>query len=121
MMVLVLAAAPVGLRGELTKWLSEVNPGVFVGNPSRRIRDDLWERTKAEIKDGRAVLVYSSDGEQRLKFDIHHHPWVPIDHEGLTLIQRPLSGEQKSERRTGWSKARAQQRSRRPSWRNKFD
>lgn len=64
-MVLVLTAAPAGLRGELTKWLMEINPGVFVGNPSRRIRDDLWERTKEAIQDGRAVLVYSSNGEQR--------------------------------------------------------
>lgn len=120
-MVLVLTAAPAGLRGELTKWLMEINPGVFVGNPSRRIREDLWERTKEAIQDGRAVLVYSSNGEQRLKFDVHRHPWQPVDLEGLTLIQRPLTGGQKATRRKGWSKARAQRRSRRPSWRSQFD
>lgn len=42
MTVIVLIAAPEGLRGHLTRWMVEVNAGVFVGNPSRRIRDRLW-------------------------------------------------------------------------------
>lgn len=119
-MVLVLTAAPVGLRGELTKWLLEINPGVYVGNPSKRIREELWDRTCAVINDGRAVLVYSSDGEQRLKFDVHQHSWQPIDIEGLTLIQRPTTENKRPQRRKGWSKARAQYRSRNPSWRSKY-
>ncbi|MGL1831902.1 UNVERIFIED_CONTAM: type I-E CRISPR-associated endoribonuclease Cas2, partial [Acinetobacter sp. HSTU-ASm16] len=44
MMVLVLSACPVGLRGDLTKWLYEVSAGVFVGKVSSRIRKHLWDR-----------------------------------------------------------------------------
>lgn len=38
MTVIVLVAAPPGLRGHLTRWMVEVQAGVFVGNPGRRIR-----------------------------------------------------------------------------------
>ena len=47
MIVLVVTACPAGLRGDLTKWLLEVTPGVFVGTPSARVRDLLWDRTVA--------------------------------------------------------------------------
>ena len=44
MVVVVLTACPTGLRGDLTRWLFEVAPGVFVGHVSARIRERLWER-----------------------------------------------------------------------------
>ena len=40
--VVVLTACPVGLRGDLTRWLLEISPGVFVGHISARVRDGLW-------------------------------------------------------------------------------
>ncbi|GAA1424919.1 hypothetical protein GCM10009601_30690 [Streptomyces thermospinosisporus] len=39
--VIVLIAAPPGLRGHLTRWFVEVAAGVYVGNPNPRIRDRL--------------------------------------------------------------------------------
>ena len=35
---------PPKLRGDLSKWLCEINTGVYVGNVSSRVRDALWER-----------------------------------------------------------------------------
>ena len=121
MMVLVLNAAPRGLRGALTKWLMEVSPGVFVGNPSRRIREELWKRVQHEVNDGRAVLVWSSDGEQRLRFDVHQHSWKPVDVDGLTLIRRPPPENDLPERRTGWSQARGRRHALRPRWRDGYN
>lgn len=120
-MVLVLTAAPAGLRGELTRWLMEIDSGVFVGNPSRRIREELWERVQEGIKEGRALLVYQAPGEQRLQVQTHRHHWEPTDFDGLTLMRRPLptaAGESAPRRRTGWSAARARQRGSRPGWRH---
>ena len=119
-MVLLLTAAPAGLRGELTRWLMEVDAGVFVGNPSTRIREELWKRTKESIREGRALLVYSSPTEQRFQVETHRHHWQPMDFDGLTLMRRPLPGTSRTaepERRRGWSAARARQRALRPSWR----
>ncbi|MCT1425062.1 type I-E CRISPR-associated endoribonuclease Cas2e [Corynebacterium sanguinis] len=109
MMVLVITACPAGLRGDLTKWLAEISPGVFVGRPSARVRDLLWERTELLVKDGRALLVYSSDNEQGMEFRTHRHDWVPEDFDGFTLMvrQKPQS---ENTRRTGWSNARRQRR-----------
>lgn len=112
MMVLVLTACPAGLRGDLTKWLVELSPGVFVGRPSARIRDLLWERTVELSRDGRALLVYNTNNEQGMEFRTHRHDWEPTDFDGLTLMKRP-SEKSRGRRRTGWSKARNIRRSQR--------
>lgn len=120
MMVLVVTAAPVGLRGELTRWLMEIDAGVFVGNPSSRVRQALWDRTRESIREGRALLVYRTNNEQRLRVEAHRHHWTPVDFDGLTLMRRPLpAGGTRDgvDRRTGWSNVRNRQRSLRPSWR----
>ena len=38
MVVVVLTACPVGLRGDLTRWLLEIASGVFVGHVTARVR-----------------------------------------------------------------------------------
>lgn len=114
MIVLNVTAVPEGLRGDLTKWLMEIAPGVFVGNPSARIRDLLWERTIELCKDGRALLVYSAANEQGMEFRTHRHSWEPADFDGLSLIIRPVRGSSGGAypRRTGWSTARHLRRNR---------
>lgn len=109
MIVLIVTACPAGLRGDLTKWVMELSPGVFVGNPSARIRELLWERTCELVKDGRALLVYSSNNEQGMEFRTHRHDWQPTDFDGIKLMMRG-DPKQKSSRRTGWSKARNMRR-----------
>lgn len=122
MIVLVVTAAPTGLRGELTRWLLEIDSGVYVGNVSARIRNQLWERTTQSIRDGRALLVYTAQNEQRLTFETHNHHWFPVDVEGLTLMKRPSADRDgSSQRRTGWSNARSARRSLRPAWRRQED
>jgi CRISPR-associated protein Cas2 len=87
--VLNLTDCPAGLRGDLTKWLLEIASGVYVGQVSARIRDELWSRVKEHIKNGRAVLVYSTNNEQRLNFRVHGDTWEPIDFDGIKLMLRP--------------------------------
>lgn len=66
MIVVVLTACPVGLRGDLTRWLLEIAPGVFVGHVTARVRERLWERIVELVKGGRAIMVYSARNEQHL-------------------------------------------------------
>ncbi|MBX7557559.1 MULTISPECIES: type I-E CRISPR-associated endoribonuclease Cas2e [Kocuria] len=110
MMVLVLSACPVGLRGDLTKWLYEVSAGVFVGKVSSRIRKHLWDRVLETSGSGRAILIWSSKGEQGLKFEVKDHHWDPVDLDGLTLMKRRSRAQktQSPELKRGWSKAGAQ-------------
>jgi len=82
---------PVSLRGDLTKWLQEINTGVYVGNVTPRVRDELWKRICSEAKNGSATMVFSAQNEQRLDFRVHNSSWEPIDFDGITLMLRPAS------------------------------
>lgn len=107
MVVLVLTACPSGLRGHLTRWLLEVSAGVFVGHVSGRVRDLMWERVVELAKDGRAIMIYSTRGEQRLAFKVHRHDWKPVDLDGIQLMLRPAEGTSTTppQLRAGWSNA----------------
>lgn len=90
MVVVVLTACPVGLRGDLTRWLLEISPGVFVGNVSARVRDGLWARVLVMVRNGRAIMVYSAKNEQHLAFKTFQPDWQPVDCEGVELMKKPL-------------------------------
>jgi CRISPR-associated protein Cas2 len=77
------------LRGDLTKWLLEINAGVFVGRVSKRVRDHLWDRVVKFAESGRATMVYGTNNEQRLDFKTHGNVWAPIDFDGIKLMLRP--------------------------------
>lgn len=105
MIVISLTACPVGLRGDLSRWLFEISPGVFVGNG---VRDALWERVEGLCKDGRATMVYSARNEQHLAFRTHRSDWKTIDCDGLELVLKPKGTEDASisgSLRSGWSNA----------------
>lgn len=90
MVVMVLTACPPGARGDLTRWLLEIAPGVFVGRLSARVREQLWQRVCSFVKTGRAIMVYSVRNEQHLEFEVFQPDWVPVDCDGLKLIKRPV-------------------------------
>src|SRR5574344_862445 len=107
MIVITLTDCPISLRGDLTKWLLEINAGVFVGKVSARVRDNLWERVVKNVKNGRATLVYSTNNEQRMDFRIHHSENEIIDFDGLKLVLKPSRARTKrlAQRRMGFSRA----------------
>ena len=88
--VVVLTAAPEGLRGHLTRWMMEVAPGVYVGNPSARVRDRLWNVLSERIGDGQAVMIEPACNEQRWAVrTAGRDRWHPVDYDGLILSARP--------------------------------
>lgn len=89
MVVIVLEKCPPALRGDLTKWLQEASVGVYVGQLSARVRDELWKRVCNEAKSGRATMVFSARNEQRYQIRVHNTCWEPADYDGLTLMMHP--------------------------------
>ncbi len=90
MVVIVLEKVPVGLRGELTRWLLELKTGVFVGKTSAMVRDRLWDSVCASTRGGAAALIHSADNEQGFVMRM----WGPtsrvlVDFDGLSLVQVP--------------------------------
>lgn len=109
MIVLCISNCPPGLRGDLSKWLSEVNTGVYIGKLSAKVRDELWKRVCGSIRSGQATMVYSTNNEQGYAFQTHNTTWIATDYEGITLMKRPLLSDRDSANdspiRPGFSKA----------------
>lgn len=105
MIVVSLTSVPPSLRGDLTRWMFEIDTGVFVGRMSARVRDELWDRIVRECGTGRAIMVYGTNSEQRFDFRVHNFEWVPEDFDGIKIMRRPLpQGQVYFESVTGFSK-----------------
>ena len=74
--MLTMTNCPPRLRGDLSKWLCEINTGVYVGNVSSRVRDALWDRVCQNLKNGQATLVFTTA-----------HPVIPF--QSLEQTVRP--------------------------------
>ena len=107
MVVVTLTDCPPKLRGDLTKWLMEINTGVYVGKVSARIREMLWTRICETLSQGRATMVYSTNNEQGMEFCVHNSSWKPVDFDGLQLVIRPEQA--RSETKARASRAEVQQ------------
>ena len=90
MIVLCITGCPPRLRGDLSKWLLEINTGVYIGRLSTRVREEVWRRVCDNIREGQATMIYPSASAQGYSIAIHHAPWEPVDYDGLTLMRRPL-------------------------------
>ncbi|MDE6707091.1 MAG: type I-E CRISPR-associated endoribonuclease Cas2e [Oscillospiraceae bacterium] len=91
MVVITLNNCPQKLRGDLSKWLIEINTGVFVGDLNARVRDAVWDRICEHIKNGSASMVFSTNSEQKLDFRIHNSDWEPVNFDGIQLVRRNLN------------------------------
>jgi len=87
MIVLIVERVSPSARGELTKWLIEVKAGVFVGRVSAMVRDRLWDKVVDGMRDGSAVLIYSTNTEQGYAMQMVGDRSRNVrDFEGLSLI-----------------------------------
>lgn len=89
MITVVITNCPPKLRGDLSKWLFEINTGVYVGRVSARVRDLLWERICENINQGQATMIFPAQGEQKMEFRVHNTSWEIVDFDGLKLMRRP--------------------------------
>ncbi|MDP5309413.1 type I-E CRISPR-associated endoribonuclease Cas2e [Streptomyces poriferorum] len=88
MLVIATTAVPDHLRGALSRWTSEVVPGIFVGSVSARVRDQLWQAVTETVGNGAAVLVHPAPTEQGYAIrTAGTRRRVPADFDGLTLIR----------------------------------
>ena len=77
------------LRGALSRWLLEPKAGVFLGNPSARVRDELWERAIKKARDTGAILqIWTDQNPQGFSYrQFGERSRVFADLEGLALIR----------------------------------
>lgn len=88
MTVIVVKPASSGLRGLLSRWLIEVDAGVFVGGISATVRDEVWRMVHARAKS--ALLMYvdraREQGFQIVTFGDNARRVAEFD--GLSLVER---------------------------------
>jgi CRISPR-associated protein Cas2 len=90
MMVIILESVPLSARGELSRWMMEPYPGVFVGHVSALVRDRLWDKCTKSCGDGGVVQIWSTNNEQRFRMRTHGKTRRSvIEVEGLQLVKIP--------------------------------
>ncbi len=67
MVVFLMEKVPVSLRGEITRWMLELRPGVFVGNISALVREKLWEAVCQKLKAARRCFCTARQTSKAIK------------------------------------------------------
>lgn len=88
MVTVIVSCCPQSLRGDMTKWLFEVDTGVYVGKVTTRVGDMLWHRIEDLIGEGHAVMITTFRNEQSFAVKVHNSILRPVDFEGLTLMMK---------------------------------
>lgn len=100
--MMILERVPASLRGELSRWLIEPRTGVFVGNPTSRVRDELWKLAITRSKDGSVLQIWSYALPQGYRYRAYGTSIRNLrDFEGIALVQVPPKGKPKSRPPTG--------------------
>jgi CRISPR-associated protein Cas2 len=90
MVVMILESVSASARGELTRWLLEPYPGIFVGHVSAMVRDKLWEKCCKSRGNGGIFQIWSTNTEQHYKMRMNGKTRRSIvELEGLQLVKIP--------------------------------
>lgn len=90
MVVIILKKAPARLRGELTRWLLEPTPGVFVGHVNAMVRDLLWKKCCEKEIVGGVLQMWTTNNEQHYAIRAFGKTERSVvNMEGLQLIKIP--------------------------------
>jgi CRISPR-associated protein Cas2 len=85
--VMILEKVPILLRGELSRWLTPVGGGVYVGRVSALVRDELWALAETKAGQGRVIQIWQTRGEPGYALRVHGLVGSQlIDLEGLPMI-----------------------------------
>src|SRR4051794_33026789 len=84
---MILEKMPPKWKGALSRWLVEVRPGTFLGHPSPRVRDELWQQITARPVPGFVLQLWSARTPQGWTFrQAGHSTRMLQDFEGLALV-----------------------------------
>ena len=94
MLVIVLENVPPRLRGRLAVWLLEVRAGVYVGDPSKRVREMIWGQVEVGIEKGNAVMAWTANNESGFELaTLGENRRLPVEMDGLKFVSFLPAGE----------------------------
>jgi len=92
MTVLILSKVKPALKGYVTRWLSEIASGVYLGTLSLRVRERLWAKICKQLGTGGALMIFPAQTEQGYGLCMAGTlPYTFEDFEGLILAKRRIS------------------------------
>ena len=96
MLVIVLENVPPRLRGRLAVWMVEVRAGVYLGNPSKRVREMITGQVESGLGEGNAVVAWSTNTESGFDFmTMGKNRRIPVEFDGLKLVSfLPVESEE---------------------------
>ena len=103
--VITLKSVPESLRGDLTKWMQEIDTGVYVGNFNSRIREYLWKRVCRQVGNGEATMSFACRNEVGYDFNTINTRRKVIDFDGLPLVLDPAVKDNSIKLQKGFSNA----------------
>lgn len=87
------------IRGELTKWMLQLKPGVFIGTLSTLVGEKLWLKIQKKQGRGGAIWVKTMNNEQKYILQITGNTTQKVtDFDGLQLITHPLKQSKSREK-----------------------
>lgn len=90
MTVIILERVSISLRGELSRWMLEVQAGVFVGTLSAMVRKLVWDYLTTAVRSGAGAIIYQTNTEQGFAMEFCGKTSRRLrDFDGLQLIQLP--------------------------------
>lgn len=85
--MMILEKVPRSLKGALTRWLIEVRSGIFLGNPTQRVREQLWKKVTQRPPLGYVLQLWSAPNPQGYEFRQYGESKRQLtDFEGLGLV-----------------------------------
>ena len=77
---------PEHLHGYISRYLTAVRSGLYVGSLSSRSIDRLWKAILLNIENGDVVLITPAKGEQNFVVrNTENNRWGLCDYDGITL------------------------------------
>ena len=73
----------------MSRWLLEPKTGIFLGNPSARVRDELWKRAiKGAKETGAIIQIWTDQNPQGFSYrQFGERERSFVDFEGLSLVR----------------------------------
>lgn len=102
--VITLSKVKNSLKGDLTKWMQEIDTGVYVGNFNSKVRENLWQRVIENIDDGTATLTYAYRNEIGYEFKCINTNRNPVDFDGISLVLIESKKDDREKIKFGFSK-----------------
>jgi CRISPR-associated protein Cas2 len=88
-LLIILEKVPKKWKGVLSRWLLEIRPGTFLGNPTQRVRDELWKKLTNRPATGYVLQLWSSRLPRGFDYRQYGESARMLeDFEGLALVTR---------------------------------